>query len=161
MTIQATSERQSVVAYIIARGAANAIEFYKRAFGAVESYPRITDATGRVGHAEITIGTSSVMLADEHPEVGARSPEAIGGCPVLFVLNVPDVDAMVARAVAAGGRLTRPVENQFYGDRTGEIADPFGYRWYLSTHVEDVPDEELRRRAAEREKARAGAGPQS
>ena len=145
----------TVTPYLIFKDAVPAIEFYKRAFGAVESCPRITDATGRVGHAEITIGNSIVMLADEHPEIGARSPEAIGGCPVLFVVNVPDVDAMVAQAVAAGGRLTRPVENQFYGDRTGEISDPFGYRWYLSTHVEDVPDGELRRRAAEREKARA------
>jgi len=161
MTTETTSGRQSVVPYLIARGAADAIEFYKRAFGAVESYARITDGSGRVGHAEITIGNSSVMLADEHPEIGAHSPEAMGGCPVLFVVNVPDVDATVAQAVAAGGRLTRPVENQFYGDRTGEITDPFGYRWYLSTHVEDVPDDELRRRAAEREKARAAERPRS
>ena len=155
MTSQTKSEQPSVVAYLIVKGAAEAIEFYKGAFGAMESYPRITDATGRVGHAEITIGRSPVMLADEHPEIGALSPETIGGCPVGFVLNVPDVDATVAQAVAAGGRLTRPVENQFYGDRTGEITDPFGYRWHLSTHVEDVPDDELRRRATQREKARA------
>ena len=134
---------QSVVAYLIIKGASEAIDFYKRAFGATESYPRITDSIGRVGHAEITIGNSKVMLADEH-----------GGCPVLFMLNVPDVDTTVAQALAAGGRLTRPVEDQFYGDRTGEVTDPFGYRWYLSTHVEDVPEDELQRRAAEREKAR-------
>ncbi len=155
MTGQTTQERQSVVPYLIIKGASEAIDFYKRAFGASESYPRITDSIGRVGHAEITIGNSKVMMADEHPEIGARSPETIGGCPVLFMLNVPDVDAMVAQALAAGGRLTRPVEDQFYGDRTGEVTDPFGYRWYLSTHVEDLPEDELQRRAAEREKARA------
>src|SRR5262245_30384249 len=161
MTNQAQSDRPAVTAYLIIKGAAQAIEFYRRAFGAVESYPRITDATGRVGHAEITIGNSPVMLADEHPEIGALSPQTLGGCPVLFVVSVPDVDAMVAQAVAAGGRLTRPVENQFYGDRTGEITDPFGYRWSLSTHVEDVPDDELRRRAGERERARAAERPRS
>ena len=153
MTDQTKRDVQSVVPYLIIKGAGPAIDFYKRAFGAVESYPRITDSTGRVGHAEITIGNSAVMLADEHPEVGARSPETIGGCPVLFVVNVLDVDTTVAQAVAAGARLTRPVENQFYGDRTGEVTDPFGYRWHLSTHVEDVPQDELHRRAAEREKA--------
>ena len=158
---QAKQELQSVIPYIIVKGGSDAIDFYKRAFGATESYPRITDSTGRVGHAEITIDHSKVMLADEHPEIGARSPETIGGCPVLFMLNVPDVDAMVAQAIAAAGRLTRPVENQFYGDRTGEVTDPFGYRWYLSTHVEDVPDDELRRRAAEREKARAAEKPKA
>lgn len=146
--------KQSVVAYLIVKGAAQALDFYARAFGAKESYARITDSTGRVGHAEITIGNTAIMLADEHPEIGARGPEAIGGCPVLFVVNVADVDATVAQAVAAGGRLTRPVEDQFYGDRTGEITDPFGYRWHLSTHVEDVPEDELQRRAAERERTR-------
>jgi PhnB protein len=146
----------SVVAYLSLKGAASAIDFYKQAFGATERGARITDSTGRVGHAEITIGDSTVMLADEHPELGFRSPLSLGGCPVLFMLNVPDVDAMVARAVKAGGRLTRPVENQFYGSRTGEITDPYGYRWYLSTHIEDVPEPELLRRAAEREQARRG-----
>jgi PhnB protein len=146
----------TVVAYLSLKGAASAIDFYKRAFGATERSARITDSTGRVGHAEITIGDSTVMLADEHPELGFLSPLSLGGCPVLFMLNVPDVDALVKQAVDAGGRLTRPVENQFYGSRAGEITDPFGYRWYLSTHVEDVPEAELQRRAAEREKARRG-----
>jgi PhnB protein len=146
-------EIQSVIPYLIIKGAADAIDFYKRAFGATESYARITDSTDRVGHAEITIGNSRIMMADEHPEIGALSPTTIGGSPVVFSVNVPDVDAMAAQAVAAGGRLTRPIENQFYGDRTGEISDPFGYRWYLSTHVEDVPEQELQRRAAERERA--------
>jgi len=91
------------------------------------------------------------MLADEYPERGFRSPTTLGGCLVLFMLNVSDVDAQVTHAVAAGGRLTRPVANQFYGNRTGEVTDPFGYRWYLSTHVEDVSEEEMLRRAAARE----------
>jgi len=146
----------TVIPYLCLQGAAAAIDFYKRAFGATEPGARIMDSTGRVGHAEIRIGDSSVMLADEHPELGFRSPLSLGGCPVLLMLNVPDVDAMVARAVDAGGRLTRPIENQFYGSRTGEVTDPFGYRWYLSTHVEEVPEAELVRRAAEREKARRG-----
>ena len=147
---------QTVTAYICIRGAAQAIEFYTRAFGAKETFKRITDSTGRVGHAQITIGSSTIMIADEHPEHGFQSPLTLGGSPMLFHVDVPDVDAAVPRAVAAGGRLTRPIENQFYGDRTAEITDPFGYRWYLSTHVEDVPDDEMQRRAAEREKSRRG-----
>ena len=143
--------------YLIVKGAADAIEFYKRAFGATEIL-RMADPQGRVGHAEIKIGDSLVMMADEHPEMGFVSPQSLGGCPVLFMINIPDVDAMAARAVAAGGRLTRPVENQFYGNRTGEITDPFGYRWYLSTHVEDVSEEEIARRHAERDRSRAAAG---
>ena len=152
----AATKGQTVTAYICIKGAAEAIEFYKRAFGATETFKRITDSTGRVGHAEITIGGSTIMIADEHPEHGFRGPLSLGGSPVLFVVDVPDVDAMAPRAVAAGGRLTRPIENQFYGDRTGEITDPYGYRWYLSTHVEDVPEDEMQRRAAEREQARRG-----
>jgi len=148
----------TINAYICVKGAADAIDFYKRAFGATEVMARITDGTGRIGHAEIKIGDSLVMMADEHPEMGFVSPQSLGGCPVLFMINIPDVDAMAARAVAAGGRLTRPVENQFYGNRTGEITDPFGYRWYLSTHVEDVSEEEIARRHAERDKSRAAAG---
>ena len=144
----------TVVAYLCVRDARQAIDFYAKAFGATETGTRITDATGRIGHAQVRIGDSTVMLADEHPEHGLRSPATLGGCPVLFMLNVPDVDSQVAQAVAAGGRLTRPVANQFYGDRTGEVTDPFGYRWYLSTHVEDVSEEELVRRAAAREKGR-------
>jgi PhnB protein len=146
----------TIVAYICVKGAAAAIDFYRKAFGATEIMARIADGTGRIGHAEIRIGDSVVMMADEHPEHGFLSPQTLGGCPVLFMVNIPDVDAMVARAVAAGGRLTRPVENQFYGSRTGEIIDPFGYRWYLSTHVENVSEEEIVRRAAEGEKSRAG-----
>ena len=149
----------AVIPYLCIKGAARAIDFYKQAFGGRETFARITDATGRVGHAEIQIGTSTIMLADEHPEIGVVGPPTIGGSPVSFMINVPDVDATVSRAVAAGGTITRPVENRFYGHRNGEITDPFGYRWTLSTRVEDLSEEEIHRRAAEDEKRRAAAPP--
>jgi PhnB protein len=147
----------TVIPYLCIENAAGAIDFYAKAFGAVESGARITDSTGRIGHTEIRIGDSTLYIADEHPEFGFRGPLALGGAHVLFMLDVPDVDAMVARAVDAGGRLTRPVEDQFYGDRTGEVTDPFGYRWTLSTHLRDVSAEELQRGAAERERQRKAA----
>jgi PhnB protein len=103
---------------------------------------------GRIGHAEIRIGDSTIMLADENPEMGAKSARTLGGSPISLMVYVEDVDARVAQAVAAGARLTRPVANQFYGDRTGGVEDPFGYHWYLATHVEDVPPDELEKRAA-------------
>lgn len=137
----------TVTLYLIVAGAAHAIEFYKEAFGAREVF-RMADADGRISHAEILIGDSHVMLADEHTEMNARSPQTIGGSPVSFLLYVADVDAAVERAVAAGAKLTRPVENQFYGDRVGGVEDPFGHTWYIATHVEDVAPEELQRRAA-------------
>jgi PhnB protein len=102
---------------------------------------------GKIGHAEIRIGDSAIMLADENPEIGARSPKTIGGSPILFQLYVEEVDAVVAQAVAAGAKLIRPIENRFYGDRTGGLEDPFGYHWYISTHIEDVSPEEMERRA--------------
>ena len=134
--------------------ATGALEFYRKAFGAVELM-RMPAPGGRIGHAEIRIGNSPVMLADESPEQGARSVRTIGGSPVSLMVYVEDVDARVAQAVAAGAKVTRPVANQFYGDRTGGIEDPFGYHWYIATHVEDVPPDELERRAA---KAMAGSG---
>ena len=137
----------SVTPYLIVKGAARALEFYAKAFGATLLF-RMDDPDGRVGHAEIEVGDSRLMLADEFPEMGARSPQTVGGTPVGLVLYVEDVDATVARAVAAGAKVTRPVENKFYGDRMGEVTDPFGHRWFLGTHVEDVPPEEMRRRAA-------------
>lgn len=146
-----------VIAHLAIRGAAKAIEFYANAFGARETFTRITDSSGRVGHAEIQIGASTIMLADEHHEHGFVSPLTLGGAHMQFVVSVPDADAAVSRAVGAGGRVTRPVQNQFYGHRSGEITDPFGYRWTLSTKVEDVSDEEMRRRAAEAEKAHKGS----
>ena len=136
-----------VIPYLYIKGAAHAIEFYAKAFGARETYARISDGDGRVGHAEITIGDSTLMLADEHPEIGVISPATLGGSHMSFVINVPDVDDMVKRAVAAGGRLSRPVENKFYGHRSGEISDPFGYRWTLSTKIEDLSEEEVQKRA--------------
>ena len=136
-----------VTPYLIVNGAARAIEFYKQAFGATETF-RMERPDGRVGHAEIKIGDSHVMLADEHPEMGARGPQSIGGSPISLVLYVEDVDATVNRAVEAGAKLTRPVANQFYGDRTGGVEDPFGHAWYVATHVEDVAPEEMQKRAA-------------
>jgi len=137
----------AVVPYLCIKGVPQAIEFYKKAFGARETMARITDGRGRVGHAEIEIGGSTLMMADEHPEHGFVSPPTLGGAHVQFVVNVPNVDDMVKRAVDAGGTLTRPIANQFYGHRTGEITDPFGYRWTLSTKLEDLTDEEIQRRA--------------
>ena len=137
----------SVTPYLIFNGGARAIEFYKQAFGATELF-RMEGPDGRIGHAEIRIGDSHVMLADEHPEIGARSPQSIGGSPISLMLYVEDVDATVSRAVEAGAKLTRPVANQFYGDRTGGVEDPFGHAWYIATHVEDVAPEELKKRAA-------------
>lgn len=142
----------SVTVYLCLDGAAKAIDFYQSAFGATETMARITDGKGRVSHAEIRIGDTAVMLADEHPEIGFQSPTSLGASPVAFMLYVEDVDAAVQRAVVAGAELQRPVADQFYGDRSGEIVDPFGYRWTLSTHIEDVSDEEMQRRAAEFQK---------
>jgi PhnB protein len=133
--------------YLIVRGGAAAIDFYQKAFGA-RLRLKLDGPGGKVGHAELEIGDSVVMLADEHPEIGARGPAAFGGSPVGLHLYIPDVDAVVARAVAAGARLVHPVENKFYGDRMGTIEDPFGHKWYVTTHVEDVPHDEIARRAA-------------
>jgi PhnB protein len=133
--------------HLIVKGAVAALEFYKQAFGATELL-RMMKPDGRVGHAEIKIGDSPIMLADEFPEMGARSPESYGGSPVTIMLYVEDVDRVFNQAVAAGAKVQRPVANQFYGDRTGGITDPFGHTWYIATHVEDVPEEELQKRAA-------------
>jgi PhnB protein len=133
--------------YLIVNGAARAIEFYTKVFGATEKM-RMPSPGGKVGHAELTLGDSMIMLADEHPEIGARAPSAYGGSAVSLMLYVPDVDATVATATAAGAKILRPVENQFYGDRMGTIADPFGHQWHVATHVEDVPPDEMAKRAA-------------
>ena len=138
-----------VTPYLCIRDAAKAIDFYVSAFGARETFKRITDPSGRVGHAEIQIGTTTIMLADEHPEHGFVSPLTLKGAHMQLFVAVADADAAVRRAVAAGGRLTKPVQDQFYGHRNGEITDPFGYRWTLSQKIEDVSDDELQRRAAE------------
>ena len=137
----------SVTPYLIFSGASDAIAFYKKALGA-EEIIRMDGPGGKIHHAEISIGDSRIMLADEHPEIQALSPKTIGGSPVTIHLYVEDVDAAVARAVAAGAKLVRPVADQFYGDRTGGIEDPFGYRWFMATHKEDLTMDEIRRRAA-------------
>jgi PhnB protein len=138
---------QRVTPYLIVDGAAKALEFYTRVFGATERM-RMSGPGGKVGHAEISIGDSVIMLADEHPEMEARGPRAFGGSPVSVMLYVDDVDATVKTAVAAGAKLLRPVEDKFYGDRSGTIEDPFGHHWHVSTHTEDVSHEEMERRAA-------------
>jgi PhnB protein len=136
----------TVTPYLIVKGAAQAIDFYKKAFGAVELM-RIDAPGGKVGHAEIKLGDSPVMLADEFPEMGASSPQTIGGSPVGLLLYVPDVDAVFARAVSAGAKVLHPVADKFYGDRAGTVVDPFGHQWTVATHKEDVAPDELQRRA--------------
>ena len=132
--------------YLTCKDAAQAIEFYKKAFGATELY-RIPMAGGKVGHAEIKIAGAIIMLSDEFPEHGAKSPASLGGTAVGIMIYVPDVDAFAERAVAAGARLTEPVKDQFYGDRAGRLIDPFGHKWFFATHIEDVPQAEVARRA--------------
>ena len=138
---------EGVTPYLIVKGAAAAIEFYKKALGAAELY-RLPMPDGRVGHAELRVGSAIVMLADEFPEMDAKSPGAFGGTPVSLLLYVPEVDAAVARAVAAGARVKRPVKDQFYGDRSGTFEDPFGHVWTLATRKEDLTPEEINRRMA-------------
>lgn len=136
-----------VTPYLVIRGAAAALDFYKAAFGATERM-RLEMPGGIIGHAELQLGTSVIMLADEFPQMNARGPEAYGGSPVSLHVYVTDVDAVVARAVSLGAKVTRPVANQFYGDRSGMITDPFGHTWNIATHVEDVSPEETKRRMA-------------
>lgn len=138
---------EGITPYITVAGAAQAIAFYRQAFGAVEKL-RIPAPNDRVGHAEIIIGKAHLMLSDEFPEMGAKGPRTIGGSPVLLHLYVENVDETVKRAEAAGAKVERPPADQFYGDRGALVIDPFGHRWWLATHVEDVPDDELQRRAA-------------
>jgi PhnB protein len=140
---------QSVIPALSVRGAAAAIEFYQRAFGAEERYRMAAPDGSGIAHAETAIGDCVIMMADESPVWGNRSPQALGGSPVCFSTYVEDVDAAFARAVAAGATVVQEPQDQFYGDRSGSVADPFGYRWTLMTHVEDVPMEEIERRCAE------------
>ncbi len=134
----------AVTPYLIVSGAAKAIDFYKRAFGAQEIM-RMADGD-RIGHAELKIGDSIVMLADENLEMGHKSPQTLGGTPFTLLLYVPDVDKVFQQAISAGAKVQRPVADQFYGDRTGGVTDPFGYVWYIATHKEDVSDDEIKRR---------------
>jgi PhnB protein len=137
----------TVTPYLIVNGGAKAIEFYKRALGATEKL-RLEGPDGKIGHAEIEIGDSVVMLADEFPEMGAKSPQSIGGTPVGICLYVENVDARFEQAVKAGAKIERPLQDQFYGDRSGTVIDPFGHKWTIATHIEDVSEEELSRRMA-------------
>jgi PhnB protein len=136
---------QVLTPYLIVRGAAAAIDFYKAAFGAEERM-RLTDPAGRIGHAELGIGGAMVMLADEHPEFGALGPAALGGSPVKLHLAVADADAAAERAVAAGATLLRPVADQFHGNRSGMVVDPFGHSWFLSAETESISAVEMQRR---------------
>ena len=136
----------TVTPYITCKGAAKALDFYKTAFGAKEIMRY--DMGGTIGHAEVRIGDSVVMLSDEFPQMGAVSPKTLGGTPFGLCIYLPDVDAAVAKAVAAGCTIERPLQNQFYGDRSATLLDPFGHKWTLATHVEDVSPEEMKRRMA-------------
>jgi PhnB protein len=133
--------------YLMIKGAAKAIDFYKQAFGAVELM-RLGGPDGNIGHAEIRIGDSIVMMADECPQSPCKSPTTLGGSPVGLMIYVEDSDKMFAQAVAAGATVSRPIADQFYGDRSGTVVDPFGHFWTISTHKEDVPPEEITRRLA-------------
>ena len=139
----------SVTPYLIVDGAAEAIRFYERAFGAVEVLRMPMGDTGKLAHAEVKIGDSHVMLSDEWPDMGMLGPKARGGATASLMIYAPDVDSAFARAIEAGATEERPPENQFWGDRMGTLVDPFGHRWTLATHVEDVSEEEMQRRMAE------------
>jgi PhnB protein len=147
---------RSLTPYVAVKQAADAIEFYRRAFGAKERL-RLVAPDGKVGHAELEIGDSVLMLADEHPDMEFRSPEAFGGAAVTLHLYVKDVDATFRKATEAGAKPVRAVQDQFYGDRTGSLRDPFGHVWHVATHKEDLSAEEIGRRAAAEFKKKAKA----
>ena len=136
----------SITPYLVIKGAAKAIEYYKNVFGATEVM-RMAGPDGRVGHAELKIGDSHIMLADENPAMGYRSAESIGASPVSLLVYIPDCDKVVAKAVAGGAKILKPVQDQFYGDRSGFIQDPFGHLRGIATHIEDVSPEEMDERA--------------
>ena len=136
----------SVTPYLIIKGASSAIDFYKKAFGATELFRM--DHEGKVGHAEIKIGDSPIMLADESTEMGYKSPTTLGGTPISIMIYVEDVDTIFKRAIAAGGEQQKPVQDQFYGDRSGTLKDPFGHVWHVATHTEDVSPQEMEKRMA-------------
>jgi PhnB protein len=142
----------TVTPYLIIKNAVRAIEFYKQAFGATEIFRMADPDSGHVGHAEIKIGDSPVMLADEHPEIGFVGPQTLGGSTVSISLYVEDVDSLFERAIHAGAKELRPVQNQFYGDRSGTLQDPYGHIWNIATHIEDISPEEMQKRFAESQK---------
>lgn len=135
----------TITPYLVVQNAAEALDFYKNAFGAVELF-RMPGPDGRVMHSEIQIGDSRLMLADECPQGSSKSPQTVGGTPVMIHLYVEDVDARVDQATAAGAKVLRPVQDQFYGDRSGAVEDPFGHYWHIATHKEDVAPAEIQRR---------------
>ena len=137
----------SVTPYLSVKGAAKAIDYYKQVFGATELF-RMPGPDGKIGHAEIKIGNSPIMLADEFPEMEFVSPQTLGGTPVGIMIYVDDVDTMYNQAIEQGGTEVKPLQDQFYGDRSGTLRDPFGHVWTVATHVEDVTPEELQKRAA-------------
>jgi PhnB protein len=147
----------SVTPYLIINGATAALDYYTRAFGAIELF-RMPAPEGKIGHAEIKIGDSPIMLADECPEMGYKSPQSLGGSPVSIMIYVDDVDTVFKQAIAAGGKEQRPVKDQFYGDRSGTLEDPFGHVWHVATHTEDVSPEEMERRAKAHTAAATGGG---
>jgi len=136
----------SVTPYLIINGAASAIDFYKKAFGATELFRM--EHEGKIGHAEIKIGDSPIMLADEHPAMGYQSPQALGGTPVSLMIYVEDVDTIYKQAIASGGVEVKALQDQFYGDRSGTLKDPYGHVWTVATHKEDVTPEEMDKRLA-------------
>ena len=135
-----------VTPYLCVAGANEAIEFYRTVFNASERM-RIPAPDGKIGHAELSIGDGLIMISDEYPEMNVLSPKSIGGSPVTLAVYVEDVDAVFARAIEAGAEPMRPVEDQFYGDRSGQFRDPFGHQWSVSSHIEDVSPEEMQERA--------------
>ena len=136
----------SVTPYLIVSGAADALEYYKKAFGAIELF-RMAHGD-KIGHAEIKIGDSPLMLADEMPEMGYRSPKSLGGTPVSIMIYVEDVDTIYKQAIDAGGTEVKALQDQFYGDRSGTLTDPFGHVWTIATHKEDVSEDEMTKRLA-------------
>jgi PhnB protein len=137
--------RQPLAPYLIVKDTAAAIAFYVRAFEAREKF-RLSEPSGKIGHAELDVGGALIMLADEYPDFGALSPPTVGGTPVSLHLYVEDVDAVVARAEAAGATVLRPLTNEFFGDRVAMLLDPFGHKWHVATHLEDVSPAEMQRR---------------
>jgi len=148
MSVKPTPEGyHTLTAYLIMKDAAKAIDFYERALGAKELY-RLDAPGGKIGHAEMTLGDSHIMIADEVPEMKILGPHSLGGSPVSFLVYVDDVDSAFPKAIAAGGKETKPLMTQFYGDRSGTLEDPFGHVWTLATHVEDVSPEDMEKRMA-------------
>lgn len=137
----------SITPYLVISEAARAIDWYKQAFGAQQTLRMEDPTTGKIGHAEMKIGDSYIMLADEYPDMGYRSPKTLGGAGISLLLYVKDVDGTVKQAVDAGAKIERPLQDQFYGDRTGTIQDPFGHVWTIATHIEDVSPEEMLERS--------------